>query len=227
MRVDQIKNGTSAAEPIVVNVGQLPLIHNVFIVDASGSMSGIKYQNAIEGVNELLVSIKGDTLTRNTVTLVEFEEQRIARRLNLVEGYTSAYIGMGTGGMTPLNQAIGETLEYVASKVGPNDKVLVNVFTDGGENSSRGKYSDPRVLKSYIDELEARGFTVTFIGTKNEVNYAINTLNLKASNTLVHENTGASVKKSFDRTVRSRQAYSKSVSLGEDVTLDFYTKSID
>ena len=42
-------------------------IHNVFIIDASGSMGGGKYERAISGVNELLVSISQDTDTNNTV----------------------------------------------------------------------------------------------------------------------------------------------------------------
>ena len=88
-------------------------IHNVFIIDASGSMSGGKYERAISGVNELLVSISQDTDTNNTVTVVEFESSSIKRRLDAVTKIPSKYKGMGTGGSTPLNQALGETLEYI------------------------------------------------------------------------------------------------------------------
>ena len=86
-------------------------ILNVFIVDASGSMSGSKYNNAIRGLNDLLKSIREDKDTKNNVLIVEFEGTTIKRRLKLEDSIPSEYRGMGTGGMTPLNQAIGETLE--------------------------------------------------------------------------------------------------------------------
>jgi Mg-chelatase subunit ChlD len=206
------------------------LIHNVFIIDASGSMSGSKYVNAIDGVNELLKSIKNDTDTDNNVMIVEFEGDTISTRLDLGDKIPETYRGMGTNGMTPLNQAIGQTLEYVQKKRKSNfsesDKVLVNIFTDGGENSSRGKYANNKTLSDYITELQNNGFTITFVGTKTEVAYAINSLSMDASNTLVHNNTASDIKRSFNDTVLARQMYSKSVSLGEVVTDSFYTKKI-
>jgi len=226
-----------AAVNVVVGDSQSkPTIHNVFIVDASGSMRGGKYNNAMIGLNELRNSIKKDTNTNNTLTIVEFEDTNIQTRLDFVTTIPDHYDGMGTGSMTPLNQAVGETLERTFKKrkdsFNEEDKVLVSIFTDGGENSSMGKYANDSqgratVLASFIKELEAKGFTITFIGTKEEVNYAINTLNMKASNTLVHNNTSADVARSFSRTVTARESYSKSVSLGEVVTENFYTKSVD
>ena len=226
------KNLTAVTEPTVtVNTGQTKeRILNVFIVDASGSMLGDKYRNAIGGVNELLKSISQDTDTDNNVLIVEFEAENINRRLLLNQPIPEIYTGMGTGGMTPLNQAIGETLEYVrevrANSFDKSNKVLVNIFTDGGENSSSGRYANDKVLSKFIKELEGEGFTITFIGTKAEVNYAINTLSMDSSNTHVHDNTARGVAESFGATVRSRVAYSKSVSLGEDVTRAFYTKTL-
>ena len=238
MRVQGAKKNpklTQVSEPTIgvsVNVNQTKSkIHNVFIVDASGSMSGGKYTNAIAGLNELLVSISKDTDSENTVTIVEFEGRNIARRLDVVTKIPKSYKGMGTDGMTPLNQAVGETLEYIVgvrqSKFDVADKILVNIFTDGGENSSTGKYREPNVLGLYIKELEEQGVTVTFIGTKQEVAYAIQSLHMDFSNTLVHNNTAADVKRSFDVTVSARQMYSKSVSRGEEVKTAFYTKTVN
>ena len=238
MRVQGAKknpNLTQVSEPAVAvsaNENQSKArIHNVFIVDASGSMSGGKYVNAITGLNELLVSIANDTDSENTATIVEFEDHNIKTRLDVATKIPKTYKGMGTGGMTPLNQAIGETLEYIVKtrkdKYDVSDKILVNVFTDGGENSSQGKYRNPDNLSSYIKELESQGVTVTFIGTKEEVAYAVQTLSMDISNTLIHNNTAADVKRSFDKTILSRQMYSKSVARGEDVSVNFYTKTID
>lgn len=228
-----LTNVSDAPEAVVINnpTGQKPRIHNVFIVDASGSMAGSKYANAIGGVNELLKSIATDTDTDNNAMIVEFEGNKIVTRLALGDTIPETYQGMGTGGMTPLNQAIGETLETVLKtrkkQYNVADKVLVSIFTDGEENSSRGKYATADVLRDFIKKLEGEGFTITFIGTQDEVQYAINTLAMQASNTLVHTNTAASVKRSFDTTLKARKAYSKSVAKGEDVTAQFYTKSLD
>ena len=83
--------------------GEKATIHNVFIIDASGSMSGSKYNNAISGVNELLNGITTDVDNNNTVTIVEFEERTVKVMLDTTDKIPSKYTGMGTGGMTPLN----------------------------------------------------------------------------------------------------------------------------
>jgi Mg-chelatase subunit ChlD len=226
-------NVTEPQNDVTVNVTNLPKarIHNVFIVDASGSMGGSKYDSAIKGVNELLISIGSDTDSDNTVTIVEFEGSRIEKRLDTTSDIPKKYKGMGVGGSTPLNQAIGETLEYIVStrknKFDKSDKVLVSVFTDGDENTSRGKWQFYSDLNKFIKELESDGVTTTLIGTQEVVNYAVNRLSLDITNTLVHNNTAADIKRSFDTTLKARNLYSKSVSLGEDVKKSFYTKTIN
>jgi len=221
---------TDISEP-VVNSGTKARIHNVFIIDASGSMSGDKYITAISGVNELLKSIISDIDTDNNAMVVEFEGDTIARRLELNDKIPTSYLGKGTGGMTPLNQAIGETLKYVYEKrkkdYSENDKVLVNIFTDGGENSSSGPFANSKNLSKYIKELENEGFTITFVGTQYEVEYAINTLSMNMTNTLVHNNTSSDISRAFGDTVLARTRYSKTVSAGGDVTRQFYTKTIN
>jgi Mg-chelatase subunit ChlD len=234
MRVTGIKRNpklTIVTEPTTVSTsGKKERILNVFIVDASGSMRWGKYENAIGGVNELLKSIKEDTDTDNNVLIVEFEGENIVRRLQLTDEIPENYIGMGARGDTPLNQAIGETLEFVYEERKKNfdvkNKVLVNIFTDGGENSSTGKYTNPKVLSKYIKFLEDEGFTITFVGTQQEVNYAINTLSMVESNTNIHDNTTRGIQQSFGATLRARTMYSKSVAKGEDVKTAFYTKTM-
>jgi len=223
-------NGNQKVATVSINEPK-KRVHNVFIVDASGSMRGGKYDNAISGLNELLKSIKSDQFTDNTVTIVEFEGTTISNRLFTETKIPDSYKEMGTGGMTPLNTAVGQTIEQLLNarknSFNVEDKVLINVFTDGEENSSWGKYADPSTLSELIKSVESQGFTVTFQGTKNEVNYAINKLNLKSSNTNVHDNTVKGIKSSFERTANARVMYSKSVSRGEDVTAQFYSKTIE
>ena len=233
MRVNPDSNGkTSVSNTVTITPPQTKKrVHNVFIIDASGSMAyGGRYTTAISGVNELLKSISEDHFTDNTVTVVEFEGTRVQKILFMVTDLPKHYKEMGTGGQTPLNQAIGETCEAVLEKrnssFSKEDKVLVNIFTDGEENNSRGKYADKDVLSAYLKSLELDGFTITFQGTQSEVNYAIKTLHMNASNTSVHDNSLQSIQRSFASTISSRVNYSKSVSRGEEVTANFYTKSV-
>lgn len=238
MRVTDVKRNENLTTITVQVSTTNPKILNVFIVDASGSMGGkrpgTRYSTALEGLNELLINIKRDTDSENHTMIVEFEEHNIKTTLPLTKTPPDTYAGMGCGGSTPLQQAVGETIEKVvairAKDFDVNDKILINVFTDGGENYSKGKYagfSGAALLGEYIKSLETQGVTVTFMGTQQEVNYAINTLKLKASNTLAHDNTARGIRMSFDKTVKARGFYSKSVALGQDVTEAFYTKTID
>lgn len=230
MRVTGAKRNPNLSNFVVSNTtGGKPTIHNVFIVDASGSMGGSKYDNAISGLNELIKSIKSDVDSENTLTIVEFEGHSVTTRLKTTKDIPEIYHGMGTGGMTPLNKAVGETIEEIvllrAKKYNVSDKILVNVFTDGGENSSHGsKYANSKFLGNYIKKLEDESVTVTFIGTEEEVAYATQDLKLNISNTLVHDNSALGVMDAFNTTVLARTAYSKSVASGEDVKIDFYTK---
>ena len=50
---------------------------------------------------------------------------------------------------------------------------------------------------------------------------------MSVSNTSVHDNTADSIKNSFKATTFARMAYSKSVSRNEDVTMNFYSKSVE
>lgn len=211
-------------------------IINIFLIDASTSMNSQgRYTNAMLGVNTMLADIKKDEYTENYVQIIEFADHDIRTTLKLTKDVPESYKGRGAGGWTPLNQAVGETLEKIIvtreKDFDANVKILVSVLTDGEENYSEGKWHNSRgggqLLGNLIKDLESKGVTVTFMGAKNEVNYAIDTLSLQASNTLVHDNTGADILRSYERTVTARQLYSKSVSRGEDVKESFYTKSLD
>lgn len=199
-----------------------PLIHNVFILDASGSMAGGKLINALEGINSEIKELQKDKKVDYLQTIVDFSSFDDIKtpyfkvKLSDVVSYTTK-----ARDMTALNQAIGETLERIVSNQLKDEKVLVKIFTDGLENHSR-KYKSNSELSKFIKECESKGFTITFVGTNSDVAGVIRNLSIDVSNTLVHNNTPESVKASFKISTESTINYSSKVLRGENVLMGFY-----
>jgi len=204
-----------------------PKIHNVIILDGSGSMSGNqKYSNACAGIRQNLETCKKEGIS--TYTFVEFNDiGNITTHCYLTPLEKVNLTFNGASGYTPLYRTIGQTLDKLLIDVPLTDKVLVNIFTDGKEEGGdKSKYHKEGVLRNLIKDCESRGFTITFIGTKQDVTFTINNLGIDKSNTLVHDNTGKGVETAFNVQAEATRGYSKRVSKGEDVTLGFYSKTI-
>lgn len=215
------KSTTKVPKQVKKAIGKTrPIIHIIDILDASGSMAGGKYTNAMKGVNLGIAQLKKDVAEVDyTYTLCDFSDDIIMRyttaRLADVEEFRGR-----TRGATSLYDAIGDTVGLVKAAANSDHKVLVNIYTDGQENSSR-RFSSSQIA-SIIDELSKVGWTFTFIGTAGDVAFAQRNLKFDASNTLVHDNTGSGMEKAFRTNSVARTAYSSKVSQGEDVSLGFY-----
>ena len=214
---------TSDAEEVTAPSGDI-VVHNVHILDASGSMDGLKLRNAVLGINGEVKELRQDTETNYLHTSVRFgsrsETLNFRDTLDNVKDMNQRILGM-----TALNQTLGETLERLRDNVQPNEVTVVKVFTDGGENVSFGKYRDSRTLRELIKECESHKITVTFVGQQNDVQRVVNTLGVDESNTLVHNNTGQAVMDSFAVTRSATKAYVAKAKLGEDTLVGFYKGS--
>jgi hypothetical protein len=95
----------------------------------------------------------------------------------------------------------------------------------GQENASRAftKYQ----IASLINHVKTRGFTVTFVGTKNDVDNVVRQLSIDSTNTLVHDNTARGVQDAFFNTIGSTMTYASKVAKGEDVSRGFYKKIVE
>lgn len=224
-----LEGKTLTDSPILSKIEEKLTIHNVFILDASGSMLGSKYNNGINGIKQLIKSIKEDKFTNNTITIVEFNSKKGTVTHYWLKSSKDVKVDFDyirADGRTPLYQTLGKVIDNLLSdlNIKKEDKVLLNVTTDGQDTAGWGNYYNlPQTLKSI---QEKNNFTVTFVGTEEDVKYTISNLNLDSSNTLIHDNTGQGVLDAFINTVQSRIAYSKSVSKGEDVSVGFYKKLI-
>jgi uncharacterized protein YegL len=224
-------NPANAIQPEVAAATTKPTVHNVHILDASGSMAGSKYHNAVEGVLTEIDAIRKDKTVNYTQTTVEFDDGWHAERITEHNFLTPIaevkdFRPVGANGGTPLYLVVGIILTKLRNSVPKGDKVLVKIFTDGGDTrNGRGQFNANKV-KKLIDELKDEGFTVTFVGTQQDIDIVIQSTGILRSNTLSHNNTAEGVKKSFELTRSATMSYSKAVADGLDVSANFYSKSV-
>lgn len=208
-------------------------IHYVDVLDTSVSMNDKqKFTNAVEGLNKALQTLiesfdkdlkKG---IRSLYTRVLFNSSSNISipilicppraDLKLTQKFTN-------GASTALNDAIIETIKTMFAHAKPEDKVVINIYTDGSENGSKKGIGDTTRL---IREAKGKGYVITFIGTNLDVEKIIKFYEIDESNTLAYDNTGESLKKALDQTILSRQEYSENVSKGLDTNKGFYKKTI-
>ena len=146
-------------------------VHNLIIVDESGSMSIIRKQ-AFTGMNETLQTVRQmqkkypDQV--QFVTLLTFDSGHTtwhyddAAALKTKDLNWKAY---NPGGGTPLYDAIGKGISKVNAQIEDGDHVLVTIITDGEENSS--EEWTLKMIRTMIEKLKKQNWTFTLIGTDN------------------------------------------------------------
>jgi Mg-chelatase subunit ChlD len=204
-----------------------PKIVMVDVLDVSTSMrSGDKIGKAVSGIRESLEALK---VSKEPVdyfygitTFSYAQSIYIAKVKKLTLKTSIPQFQMGSA--TALYDAIGKTLNMLSDLKNSSDfkdaKVLVNIYTDGEENSSRVFTSEK--IKKMISELEENGFTITFVGTHEDVKEIQKDINIHASNTLGYDGTAKGLETAMSLTLGSKFAYVSNVVQGKEVTRGFY-----
>lgn len=202
-------------------------VYIIHILDRSGSMAGQKLFSAIEGINYEIKTLQQDSNVEYIVSLIFFDDKKqIIYWLKPIKEVTDK-VNTWDGSATALFQTLGEILEQGLKDIPLGENVLVSIFTDGGENASKGKYANSNVLKELIEEVKKKSYTITFIGTQIDVQAIIRNLNIDASNTLVHNNTAVDITRTATIRTQSTLNYSKKVARGmsgESIQHDFYSE---
>lgn len=200
------------------------VIHNAHLLDASGSMSGSKLDNALKGINGEVSELKLDKSTTYIHSFISFSGRNdIRKHENRTPIKLVPKIKINSRGMTALYQAIVETLNGIIAGAKPNEKTILKIFTDGGENNSDKSIYSADVVSETIKRAEAAGVTVTFVGTKTDVDGLLSKISsLRASNTLTHTNTAESVATSFKISGSATKTYVNKAKAGEAVLDGFY-----
>lgn len=227
--VEEIQKEYYERKPRVIQIGikdnvinQNPTIRNIHILDKSYSMKGSKFNNALQGINSEIEKLK--TINPEILQTVVAFDRSGEQEWIVTDVPVKDTNGVGTtpNGATALYETIGVVLERF-SKDCENKKTLVKIFTDGSDNHSKGKYSNPKTLLKLIKNCENRGFTITFVGTKNDVRTIEKELGIDKSNTLTHDNTGKGIKEAFEATIKATTIYTEKVAKGEDTSKGFYS----
>jgi Mg-chelatase subunit ChlD len=146
-------------------------VHNLIIVDESGSMSVIRKQ-AFTGMNETLQTVRkmqekySDQV--QFVTLLTFDSGHTTWHYDNASALKTkdlSWKAYNPGGGTPLYDAIGKGISKVNAQIKDGDHVLVTIITDGEENSS--EEWTLKMVRTMIEKLKKQNWTFTLIGTDN------------------------------------------------------------
>ena len=207
-----------------------PTIIIIDVLDRSGSMGSLassnsKITNAVRGINSGVEKLKEDESILGVEykhVFIYFDTEICVSNLESIKNV--GYLSVDGRGGTALNDAIMSAISMAMKHKKDEDKVLINIYTDGGENASKEfTYAD---VKKEISLVEKLGVTVTFIGTKYDTNYAINNYGLHASNTAVYDGTAKGLESMMQLTNTARAEYSTKVLNNKDVSIGFYKKII-
>ena len=206
-------------------------VHNLIILDESGSMHSIK-STIIQGFNELVQTIHGiekqfpeqehfvSFLTFNSLgkRLLHFMEP--AGRLKQIDdksynpdASTPLYDAMGFG-INKLKLALEEQTGY---------NVLVTILTDGEENASIEFSGND--IKKLVEELKQNNWTFTYIGTDHDVEKIA--FSLSITNTMVFEKNDDDIKSMFMKEKNARFNYSKKIRSKEDTSANYFEEPED
>lgn len=202
----------------------MKIIHNVHILDRSGSMAGSKYNAATQGIKTELKELKEQKVVKYTHSIFEFSSSSYGK-VDLTQHCflesKPKFEFKGASGNTPLYQAVGAVLEKLVRKIPKNDVVLVKIFTDGYHNCNWG------ITKEEMNELisdlqENHNFTITFIGMEQDVEKAREDLGIFFANTQCYDGTSEGTAVSYRSMLTNTVNFASDVAKGKLKTKKFF-----
>lgn len=201
-------------------------VHNLIILDESGSMSSIK-DLIISGFNEMVQTIKGIEQQQpdqeHYISFVSFNGlgKKVihfvdpAQKLEKIddENYQP-------DANTPLYDAIAfavNKLKYVLQEK-TNYNVLVTIMTDGEENASQ-EYSS-HTIKEIITTLGQQGWTFTYIGIGHDIDQVSQKLSI--GNKIGFGRNKEEIVRLFAKDRQSRTLYSQKISNKQNVSDNYF-----
>lgn len=190
-------------------------IHNLIIVDESGSMGGLE-KVTINGINETIATIKKAQedfagTQQHYLTLVCFDSRdggvppvRTHYDDMPITGVKD-FFDYNPTGCTPLFDAMGESLTTLHERIKDDENAtgVVTVITDGLENDSRTWTGE--ALRRLIERLKEEGWTFSYMGSCHDVVEVTMKLSIDHVVEFDHDAVGAS--NTWHRDSSSKRAY--------------------
>lgn len=187
------------------NTTTTPMTDLIYILDRSGSMSGME-EAAVTAFNDFLRSqldVPGDA----RLTLVQFDDQYEVnhQRLELEKVPQMTATHYEPRGSTALLDAIGRSIKDISRHITtPEHKAIFAIFTDGQENASR-QYTMPHVA-DLIAEKRKQGWTFLFLAANQDAIATAASINIAQQDTSQVSYSSSGVKStgaSFGRKARA------------------------
>ncbi|MBQ4050669.1 MAG: VWA domain-containing protein [Oscillospiraceae bacterium] len=173
----------------------------VFILDRSGSMSGLE-RDTVGGFNSMLAKQKkegGDAVV--TTVLFDGEVELLHDRADIGGVSPLTEKDYQVGGCTALLDAMGCTIrkirrarEHVLKEYRP-DKTLFVIITDGEENASR-EYSSSQV-KALVEQQKEDGWEFVFLGANIDAITAAGRVGIDASRAVNYHSDARGTRENF------------------------------
>lgn len=140
--------------------------HLFVLMDETGSMHGTE-EAVVTGCNEFLHSFKDQKGVRVWMGLFDAHpgepRLRLIRQNEKIKNVADLTMAdYKPRGMTPLNDAIADSVQALDKVVSKDDTVFLAIITDGGENSS--EISGEAVKKLLTDREQQNGWGIVFLG---------------------------------------------------------------
>lgn len=188
-------------------------VHNLLIIDESGSMSPLR-EATIGGVNEVLGTIRQaqHDLAESQdhyVTIVTFDTHGGDNVRTVIDDAPIEQVPQFTkynpGGCTPLYDAVGVSLTRLEKRIASDDMAtaVVTIVTDGMENAST-EYTHQQV-RTLIERLIKQGWTFSYMGACHDVKGTATSLAIGNSMEFSHDERGT--KSSWSRERGSKMAH--------------------
>lgn len=189
-------------------------IHNLIIVDESGSMTRLR-EATLSGINETINTIRNaqkefaDTQVQ-TLTLVTFDSgnnrpdvRTLIDDMPITE--VKDFKDYMPNGCTPLYDAMGQSLTTLHNRIKNDDTAVavVTVLTDGLENSS--KELNAKALRKLIEQLKEEGWSFAYMGSAHNVKEVTDLLSIDNVVEFNHDAMGAA--STWARESSSRRAF--------------------
>ena len=173
----------------------------VFILDRSGSMSGLE-SDTIGGFNGMLTQHRsegGDVLV--STVLFDHENEVIHDRVRIADVPTLTSKEYYTRGCTALLDAMGDAIHHIKNVhkyARPEDRPARTMFivtTDGMENASTRYTADQ--VRAMVKQQEEAGWAFVFLGANIDAVQVAGGLGIRAENTAEFACDAAGVRENF------------------------------